>query len=132
MAMYYYTLGNKIERKHLDKVEHFTLEEVKGQLKYDWQFENLIKNGKVKVRSIVGEETKNATKKAFKSKYIYKVEYDKRRMEYELWRKNPKGYYNCVTYFTNLKDKDKLIEEDTLRQMNLKKSKRAVASDDDI
>ncbi len=132
MAMYYYTLGEKIERKHLGKIEYFTLEEVKGHFKHKWQFENLTKNGKVNVRSIVGEETKNAVKKAFKSKYIYKVDFDKRRMQHELWRKNPKGYYNFVTYFDNLNDKDSLIEQDTKNQMGLKKSKRAASSDGDI
>lgn len=28
----------------------------------------------------------------------YKIEYDPRREEYELWRKNPKGYYNFIEY----------------------------------
>ena len=56
---------------------------------------------------------------------------EKGRFRYELWRHNPKGYYNFAMYFDDLDKKDEYIKQDKINQYKLEKTKRKQVIEDD-
>ena len=104
------------------------------------QYKHLVKTGKVNIRhaddsnksSVVPKRTrKSADEKLLaKVRKSYRVETVDYRTgpRVELWRKNPKGFYNIVCYINSGDNVDELIIKDA---KNLKKPIK-VEEDDDV
>lgn len=61
----------------------------------------------------------------------YKFEFDKKRNQFEVWRKNPKGFFNFVSYADKEEDIKKIIENDKKKQNEEpKKFKKKIEEDD--
>lgn len=96
-----------VDRKYYKNGKHITKKQALQELK-PYQLNKLLKVGKCGVREPKNESitmSKKDIKLVEKVRALYKTDsnsYPKLGLKYELWKRNPKGYWNFISYLDNL------------------------------